>query len=427
MGLFDKANAAAQASAEDSFTLASGIRALKKQRQELEDALTKAETSYEKAIHKTRLDCVNERIAQSRGTGKVELTEEEKKEKRDRLRRVTEPWNFPGPVAPAGMKPVRFDGTNTYVHVLSNEPECADESASYDDYLSVVAWAGQLQSWSPEIVAAHWGALCEREGKGNTVFTKTNLMLLQERIKKITNDKTNKEKPAVGLFKTGSATKALTEAKQEAEKPKEEPKVAAPFEAERREAAKSRLLEAGFTIYKDIVTREQAEDVLKHRTMAILELGVIYEQFEKAKKDLEQQIGDISLVFDEALERFYKANNPTGKKTWSLQYGDLKAMNKAESIALDTDYDPDESRLQAWLKIQFEKNPELAQRLGIRQLVSYSRDTKEIANWIKEQKTPPVVPGMKRTPARENVFSIAPSLDVAKDKIKSALKEKGIR
>jgi hypothetical protein len=199
-----------------------------------------------------------------------------------------------------------------------------------------------------------------------------------------------------------------------------------PWAEQQKNDAKDRLREAGMPAF-EVTTRDQAEEVLRRRSMAVLELGFVYEQYAKAKSNLEQFINDISLAYDESLAVFMKKNNPTGKKTWSLQYGDLKVMNKPESIALDTERDFDESQFQAWLKTQAEKNPELAKRLKISPLVRYGRDMKEFAAWVKEQKTPPAVPGIKRTPARENVFSISPSLDTAKDKIKEDLKVRGLR
>lgn len=224
----------------------------------------------------------------------------------------------------------------------------------------------------------------------------------------------------MGLFdKKAEGTTAAPEKPEQLTNPN-------PWAEQAKLDAKERLRDAGMPPF-EITTREQAEEVLRRRSMAVLELGFVYEQYAKAKGNLEQFINDISLGYDESLEAFMKANNPTGKKTWSLQYGDLKVANKPESIALDLERDFDESQFQFWLKTTAEKNPELAKRLEIRPLVKYGRNMKEFAAWMKEQKTPPAVPGIKRTPARTDVFSIAPSLETAKDKIKEELKAKGLR
>ncbi len=420
MGLFDRAKVAEPPSAlGDSFVLAGTVAELKKQRNELETRLKEKDTSAaDKAICKTRLEYVNDRMLESRGNKAFEPTIVQNETAKTRKQKLLHPWEWPGPIAPAGMKAVKQpDGT--YTHVTTTEEEFQTEEATAEDYNSVVEWAERYPSISGPIVAAHWGTVTARTG--GLLYTKTNLMLLQERIKAICSRneklKPKEEEPDMGLF----------DRKVEEPPAKEEIPVEAVAIAlqQRKQDARHRLQEAG--IETKVETREQADRLLQHRSLAILELGLVYEQFEKAKQSLENFINDISLACDESLEQFFIKNNPTGKKTWSLQYGDLKVANKAEQVALDTSRDMDESLFQAWCKQTLENDPALAQRLKIGPLVSFSRDMREFAAWYKEQPKRPVVPGIRHEPARENVFSIAPSLNTAKDRINDSLKEKGLR
>jgi hypothetical protein len=441
-----------------SFTLADNIAGLQQQRRDIETALATETDSYQKAVLRNNLERVNVKIGQACGNGKfkdiVSVPKAPKVPAKKNTREIY-PWEWPGPIALAGMKAVPAEG-GTFTHITHTDPEYQGEVVTREDYKKVVAWAESM-GWSAHIVAAHLGAIAG-SGAGR-LYTKTNLSALQDRIAKISAERfktgTNpieeinikiKETPKVGIFnaKKGSATTALkeaAEAQKQAEIPADLPikidsvdlkqtdatTVASPWAAQERQDAVDRLVQAGMTIYKVVETREQAEEILKHRSMAILELGLIMEQYEKAKTELENIVKDISLVFDPALEKFMRENNKTGKKTWSLLHGDLKVMNKAESVKLDEKNDMDGSLFQAWLKTQYDKKTDVVAAAEIVELKKYGRDMKKFADWYKAQPKKPSVPGISYTPARTDVFSISPSLDTAKDKIKEAMKAKGLR
>lgn len=453
MGIFERAKVAEYPSATgETFALGTTIEELKQQQLELRAVLSKDLDNYEHAIFDTRLDYVEDRLRdltkKKRRRDIVDHDALEQPKPRQRRSRQDHPWEWPGPIAPAGMEAVKLPN-GTYNHCSTTDPAFASEEATAKDYEKVVAWASRF-NWSSQIVAAHWGTLTGR-GTG-PLYTKTNLLLLQERIRAISDNRSKKqpqeqERTKVGIFSkakttpteqtetvtlTSNAVPVLKEAaKQLKAQAEAQPKVTDQWEEQRYIDAADRLLDAGFIMYKTIETREQAEEILAKRNSAILELALVYEQFEKAKRGLEAFIEDISLVFDHQLEEFMIKNNPTGKKTWSLTYGDLVQRNKPETIALDTDHDPDGSLLQGWLKMQYDKKTEAVEAIDIRPLTSYSRDLNKLKEFYKAQYsktgTPPVIPGIKRTPAEENAFSIAPSIDTAKKRIKEELKEKGLR
>jgi hypothetical protein len=443
MGIFNKPKVAeASTATADTFVLAETLADLQKQRADLESAMQKTTDTCDHAIYRSRLDGVNEKIRRSRGNGTFapalvsNAGPTTKAPKPPKKNRTDYPWEWPGPIAPAGMKAIKQEG-NTYSHVTNTDPEHQGEDADEHDYKKVVAWAERM-GWSGPTV--HWGTLVSR-GQG-PLYTKTMLMLLQERIRAICADRFKnghplaeleidiklKEKPKkMGIFDKKKTTEMVSTA---ADLPvsKESTIVAqvtvsAWAEQERKDAI-DRLVSSGVTIYKVVENQDQANEILKHRSLAILALGLVMEQYEKEKTALEQQIKDISLVFDPALEVFMKQHNKTGKKTWSLLYGDLKVANKPESVKLDEEHDMDGSLFQAWLKTQYEKKTEVVAAADIVELKKYGRDMKKFADWYKAQPKKPSVPGISYSPAKQDVFSISPSLDTAKKHIKDELKGK---
>lgn len=434
MGLFTKNQVAASSATKEAFVLGSTVQELNAQRLELEAAMTAAAHGQlpkdQKAMFKTRLDFVNDRIkilAMDASSKRMKEANQPKPKEATK-----EPWNYPGPIAPIGMKPVLHDD-GTYTHVTNTEPEYQTDEATAADYQRIVKWAAHL-GIGPETVAAHWGATA---GSTNgMMYTKERMTILQERIRHIASngESTKGEKKKVGLFTKKTEAEAPPQglSKDEAEanlRKHLDDKVNQVLDAalqQKREHAIEFFREGGDYV-GEITTREQADEILRNRNLAILELSFITEQYEKAKQNLEFFIEKFSLAYDPFLEEFFLKNNPTGKKTWSLMYGDLKVANKPESVALDTERDPDESMFQAWLKTQFEKNKQVADQIGIGQKISYSRDLTKFKDWYKGHNKPPVVPGIKHTPARENVFSISPSLDTVKKNIREDLKEKGLR
>lgn len=416
MGLFKKK---AQNEPVDEFTLAPDIPGLQAQKRTMEAFLAKPDQDpFDKARVNTRLDYVNARIKVLAFRANL------KKEP------PGEPWTWPGPIPPAGMK-AKSVGDGTYIHHTTTE----EQTYNAKTFEKVRNWAEAVLNIDPDLTFSHWGAISGRTS--GPLYTHENFIILQERLKDIAKEK------SMGLFKTKAPPEpvpqeAIDKLKEQALEATEElegiakrlDQEAKPVDAagDWKMAAAMERLEVGGVPEID---RLMADNILKDRNTALLEYALIEEQYHNAKGVLLQYVEDIDLVYSDGLAKYLDHNNPTNKKSWELAYGTLKRANKPFSASLDEEDDPGELKLQAWLKTTFEKDPELAKRLGIAPLTRYSRDMRAIQDYVKEQKQKtgkaPNIAGIKVKEAREDVFSIGPSIDTFKKKVSEELKEKGIK
>lgn len=420
MGLMTK-RVATLAALGDDFARPATIKELEQLQAQLEKAIADGARTLpliELSIFKTRLSYVEQWIWEV----KHGVTDESLK-----------PWEWPGPIALPGMKAVTVkDGT--YNHVTTTDPKFLSEESEKGDMSKLLDWAQRCGLSRSEAFAQLGGLQPTTYGLGpglmNQRFSKRVLFELQQKIAKIAAEKLaappQEIKPKMGLFKKKE------EAKETPAEITQDPKgvVIDPVKEQELANAKERL---GLDRQKpaNLFHREDVDNVLKDRTAAITELAVITEQFAQASRGLKQRIEDLDLVYEDALAQFFDKNNPTGKKTWVLLHGTLKRANKPISVAQDTERDHDGSLFRAWLKDTHEKDPKLAAKLGIAPLVSYARDMKAVADhfkaeYEKNKKFTPV-PGLRMTEARENVFSVAPSVATIVDNINDDLKKRGIK
>jgi hypothetical protein len=99
------------------------------------------------------------------------------------------PWEWPGPIAPPGMQAIKQAG-NTFTHVTNTDPKYQSENATANDYKKLVAWAERMH-WTSSMVAAHWGGLAG--STSGMLYTKANLIKLQEHIASKCREKYNQE------------------------------------------------------------------------------------------------------------------------------------------------------------------------------------------------------------------------------------------
>lgn len=378
---------------------------------------------------------------------KVKQVEREKQKERRaqaKIAPITDPENYAGPIAlpDFSVKEIR---PNIYTH--GTNQKCPGDEATEDDYAKVLNWALFNFNFDSSFVFGQYGVINNRE-KGET-FTRTKLVMLQERLCQIVRTrkkgeapkeapKTEGEKP-VGLFSKPAPT-ADEQAAQQPEKIDTKQLAAEVSEVAAQKSEAEKLKEQAAEAEKlnimqearkrlgirhdrgpiEVRDKAHAEDLLRERMLAFSELDYVYERYQTVKNEIEQRIKDLDMVWTEPMNRFYEKNNPTGKKTWNLLYGELKTRDKPLSVSLDPD-DLGERRLQEQLAKLHETEDPLAERFGVRKVITYTRDTDAIAAYAKEQ----IAAGKKFTfdgirvkPAQKDVFTIGPSFDTTYDKIK---------
>lgn len=388
------------------------------------------------------------------------LENEKKREKRQQAKvaPITDPENYAGPIALPNFsaKEVR---PNIYTH--GTNIECSGDEATEADYAKILNWALFNFNFDSSFVFGQYGVINNRE-KGET-FTKTKLVMLQERLCQIVRTRKKGEAPKeepkpegekpVGLFSKTATTadgQGVTDAstgevKQHPEKidtkqlASEVSEVAAQqstaeklqqqaAEAEKLNIMQEARLRLGINHSKGPLTVKDvghADDIMRERAMAFLELQYIHERYKDTRDELEQRIKDIDMVYTEPLKHFYEQNKPSdGKKSWNLLYGELKKRNVALSVSLDPD-DVGEKKLQEHLAKLHDSEDPLAEKFGVRKQTTFTRNLDSIAAWVKEQiatnKKAPVFPGIRVKPGEEDRFSVGPAFDTAWDKIKKGI------
>lgn len=368
---------------------------------------------------------------------KIKQVEKEKtKERRAqaKIAPINDPENYCGPVAPPGFS-VKEIRPNVYTH--GTNINSTGEEATDDDYAKVLNWALFNFNFDSSFVFGQYGIINNRE-KGE-FFTRSKLVMLQERLCQIVRTQKKNEPPKpegdkpVGLFSKAAPAEEKIDTKKLAAEVSE----VAAQESELgklRQAAEDAvklniMQEARFRLGINhdrgpltVKDKAQADDIMRERAMAFLELQYIHDRYTEKRHELEDRIADIDMVWTGPLQHFYEQNKPASVgKTWSLLYGDLKKRNIPASVALDP-ADVGEKQLQAFLQKLHDSKDPLAEKFDVKPQTTLSRNMKAIQDWFKAEweknKKPPAVPGLRVKHAEADRFGLAPAFDTAWDKIK---------
>lgn len=382
-------------------------------------------------------------LTEMESTVKSLAKERRREEKRLRTPRkqLKDKEYYPGPIAPVGMKACLLpDGG--YNHVSSVEPEDNTEVLRPDEFMKLRLWAESLGIDEATVMQHHE---IVKKRTTNYVAHRSNLVLVQERIRQQVIQRKKGEEKDMGLFSKAAQVaekpaqetlKQEAEANAIAEKPmtKQEidQRVAELFdkkvdEAQQRfkdiddkelQAARDAL---GITWAKTLETQEDVDSLLRLRKALIDDLSYVIERYHELKDELEGKINTFDKVYEPMLEQWHDAHPPEGgRKSRELMYGTIGRRNKPATAAQNDE--ADDALKQGWLK---KCSTAMATAFDIKTVPRLVPDMEKVKAWYMDLATKgktPDCPLYKFSPAEENKFFISPTIDTVKEKLRKERK-----
>lgn len=362
------------------------------------------------------------------------------KKREAKARAIKNLWEWPGPLAPIGMKAVPTT-EGRYSHCTTKEEVYQIEGFRHE--IEVVATKKLIEEWAakfplnPEEIATAWTVIEKKTNWKGSEPTRTKYCMWQARLALIAKNKlgsktkenalTQEAPPAAPAKRLGLFAPKAESTTPTTDQPASE--TAPPQTVLDKTTGEVTEIKAGYTVPEDmwneiaaklgikpdfeVKTKEDADWVLELRNTEALKLAWLTNRFNEKKKEIENAFTGIDERFSDRLQAWAEKNCDKGKKSATLLHGTLAFQSEQQSFSLN---EKDEPALMGWIHAQ---DDETKKKIGAKPVIKYTRDLKAVyviaAKAMADGKP---IPGLNHRPANANAFYIRPSFDTVKAHIK---------